>query len=290
MRTFAVTAMLSVLVGAFGCGKEAPAGVDKVTQLEKRLAQAESDNAALGARLAALEKLAAAQSREKLSGPDEIAALRRDIESLSRMLGEEKAGTAELASAVAELRTACERLEKAPGAIGDVAEAAGGPLRADRIEARGLTLLDDSGARRATLGMGEDGATLALYSATGQRQAELAAYSGGSRLVLSGDDDGTFVTVVSGASPAVAISQGGSMGTVLAPRSLTVLDERGRTRAAVEVTRDKPSVSITDENGQVRAVLGHGTPVTRTVGTQLFKTESSFVMFDSGGQVTWFAP
>jgi hypothetical protein len=290
MRKMEVVVAVIIVLGFLGCGKEQPAGVDKVTQLEKRLAAAEADNAALAGRITELEKLAAAQSQERTAGADDIAAVKRDIEGLTKMAGEDRLSVAGLVAASAELKAAYDRIEKALGAIGVESAAAEGPVRMDQIEVKGITLTDDSGAKRATLGMGEDGAALTLYGAGGQRQAEFVAFAGGSRLVLLGDKEGTYTTVVCGASPALAMSQDGAMGTVVASRSVTLMDERGRTRAAMEIARDKPAVSITDENGQLRAMLGHGTSVTRMMGAQPMRTESSFVIYDNNGQVTWFAP
>ena len=97
------------------------------------------------------------------------------------------------------------------------------------LRARRLTLVDDAGRVRATLGPTADGSTaLRLYDADDRARAELAIDSGGATMLTLRDAAGEF-------------------------RSSLVVAAEGATRLHLH---GAPAVSLHDENGQPRALIG----------------------------------
>jgi len=163
-----------------------------------------------------------------------------------------------------------------------------------------LSLRDENGKDRAKLGLSNKfGPSLALSDANGTRLAELNAHdtsrltlfagSGAGSVHLTAIQDGGMVRVSSGDQErhagAMLFSTGNS-----ATVSVDVKDGILRRDAAkLAVYGGKTSLTISDEKGSSRAVLG----VTRTEmpdGSSTTYPESSLVLFGTDGKVIWQAP
>jgi hypothetical protein len=138
---------------------------------------------------------------------------------------------------------------------------------------RGFT----TGASLSTSGLG---AFLVFSGEKGQSLAQLAAFMGNASLSL-----GEWYTPATTGGPLVRLSTSKEDGA-----SLGLRDEAGRTRINLGSTTDGPNLSLADEAGKFRAVLGCTSTENPMDGTVMKWPESSLLLFDKDGKVSWGTP
>ena len=143
-----------------------------------------------------------------------------------------------------------------------------------RVSANMFVVVDENGKRRAKLSVSKGGPSLILFDENGKGRAALTVVKDRPGLILR-DPNGKIRATL------VVLKTGPRLG---------LLDENGEFCARLAVLEDGPALDLLDENGQSRATLGCVGLTTIKDGTLTKRPESSLVLFDKEGKVTWETP
>ncbi len=143
----------------------------------------------------------------------------------------------------------------------------------DEIRARKFTMEDMDGKPRAVLRLFEGVPVFFLNDNKGFIRVMLSVNDDGPRLTLY-DEKGknSALLRVSNNQPLLALS-----------------DKNGKPRASLMVVDDGPRFELYDENGNGRLTLGASQTKTKN-GKTITYPESSLLLYDEDGYVTWTAP
>jgi hypothetical protein len=136
-----------------------------------------------------------------------------------------------------------------------------------------LRLCDRTGTACMYLYMDEDGSRLQLCDKKGRPTAELRARNNGPQLVFRDEKERGRVMLLT--------SKDGS--------AFWLVDENGNGRVAMSEGADAPQLTLSDDKGTPRAVFGVQTIKTKD-GTEIRYPESSILLYDADGKVSWTTP
>ena len=147
-----------------------------------------------------------------------------------------------------------------------------GAGREKEVRANKLTLEDERGEVRASLGIFLDKPALTLFDKNGEVRAGLGVFKDGPSLDLY-DENGKYRAGLS-----IVNNEPG----------LTLHDENGNARAMLTAHKEALGLTLFDENGEPRFVAGKPKTVTPG-GKTIAYPESSLILFGPDGKVIWSA-
>jgi hypothetical protein len=161
-----------------------------------------------------------------------------------------------------------------------IVEDENGTVRA-RLSERRLDLLDEKGLERASLGVS--------FLSLNDEKGELRAGLGTRGLGLRGERGELRVSL--GSELGLSLwDERGELRAGLGTCGLDLLDEKGVSRASLIASKDGASLSVRDETGRDRAVIGSTETERVRDGATIHSPESSIHLFDKDGKVLWRAP
>jgi len=113
-------------------------------------------------------------------------------------------------------------------------------VRADRVEAHDLVLVDRNGTERARLCVAEDSAFLHMYDENERARVSLGVFPGGSSLGMSDEDEKCRL----------------GLGLFANGPRLSFLDKNGTNRVGLSLGPDVSSLCFSDQGAVTRAWLG----------------------------------
>ena len=139
------------------------------------------------------------------------------------------------------------------------------------IRANSFIVEDENGKPRATLGMNDGVAMLALYDENGKTRVTLDAKPA---LNLTGGNGRLLASLLS--------SEDGP--------AFLLFDQAGNgSGVQLRAAKVGPSMNLSDENGRIRAVVGNASTISEEGRTTPYPT-SSVILLGTEGNVIWQAP
>ena len=178
------------------------------------------------------------------------------------------------------------------------AQTEGGKV-ADVVTAKKIVVVDEVGKERASLGLNAvDGASLVLKDGAGKLRACMDLGTDGSPTLTLADAAGvprTFLGFDRDGAPSLmqhaADGTGTMLGVTRGVAGLWVSGTKLKTRALLAVSADgKPSLTLTDEAGNDRAVVGCAATKDKRTDAKIEYPESTVTLFKANGDVLWQAP
>lgn len=197
------------------------------------------------------------------------------------------------------------------------------PSIGDSIDTKRIRLVDRNGQSRLTMGTIEDEPFIVLQGASGKLRAMLTMRADEPQLIMySKHDENCLALTIEDGSPVVRLGVHGKLPSLvltatkeqaaimaglpstttrpsagnillLADEDRTALgfsDGHGVIRAQLGMKDGGPYLSILDERGKERATLGAGSTVHKDDGTVTTHAESTILLFNKEGTLTWKAP